>query len=84
MKITSSTSLHEIRKLGLTALARELGPYGLLRFLQQYDVGSGDYTRDRHQWLGSSTVDEIASEVESFRKQRPELFGKKPRKRRAG
>jgi len=36
-----------IRKLGLDALAKELGPLGMVRFLQQFEGGIGDYTRER-------------------------------------
>lgn len=41
----------EIRSRGLKALAEALGPVGMVRFLQQLDTGSGDYTREREQWL---------------------------------
>jgi hypothetical protein len=56
-------TLEEIRHRGLDALARELGPVGMIRFLQQFETGTGDYTRDRHQWLPDDLqviVDEIA------------------------
>jgi hypothetical protein len=32
-------------------LIRELGPVDYARFIQQYEEGTGDYTRDRYQWL---------------------------------
>jgi hypothetical protein len=32
---------------------------GLIRFLQQYDLGTGDYTEERQQWLDDLTVDEV-------------------------
>jgi len=32
----------QIRTAGLAALKRELGPAGMIRFLQQFDRGSGD------------------------------------------
>lgn len=37
-------------------LIRELGPVDYARFIQQYEEGTGDYTRDRHQWLGNGTA----------------------------
>ena len=43
---------------------RELGVYGLARFLRVYRAGIGDYTRDRHQWLEGLTVHELAKEFE--------------------
>lgn len=39
----------EIRKNGYKALIESLGVVGMLRFLQQLDIGSGDYTLERHQ-----------------------------------
>lgn len=39
----------EIRHQGLEALARELGPVGMARFLQLFENGSGDYVRERHE-----------------------------------
>jgi len=50
-------TLAQIQSKGLDLLARELGPVGLIRFLQQFDPGSGDYTAERHEWLGDSTVE---------------------------
>lgn len=59
---TSTMSLEELRQRGLAALAKELGPVGMVRFLQQFETGSGDYTAERHQWL-SDDVDRILDEV---------------------
>jgi len=42
---------------------RELGPEGMVRFLQQLQTGSGDYTADRERILPTSTVDQIVSEI---------------------
>ena len=39
-------SLMEIHYAGLQALARELGPVGMIRFLQQYETGKGNYSQD--------------------------------------
>jgi hypothetical protein len=47
----------------LTILQRELGVYGLARFLRVYRAGSGDYTQDRHQWLGELSVEEALRDV---------------------
>lgn len=38
----------ELRKTGYKALIEALGVVGTLRFLQQLDIGSGDYTKERH------------------------------------
>lgn len=40
------------QQTGLTILVREMGSTELVRFLQQLELGSGDYTAEREQWLG--------------------------------
>jgi hypothetical protein len=57
----------EIRRAGLEALMRELGPVGYVRFLQQLGTGSGDYTAERAELLGSPTVDELAEKIRRWR-----------------
>lgn len=53
----------QIRVAGLAALSRELGLVGMIRFMQQFEMGYGDYSRDRHEWLDKYTVDDIAKMV---------------------
>ena len=54
-----SPTLEEIRRRGLEALRRELGRAGMIRFLQQFETGSGDYARDRHSWVDQSSLNQI-------------------------
>ena len=44
-------TLNEIHKQGIDALVKVLGPVDAVRFLQIYDQGTGDYTKERKQWL---------------------------------
>lgn len=37
----------EIRTVGMQALKEALGPVGMVRFMQQYDLGYGDYTKEK-------------------------------------
>jgi hypothetical protein len=53
----------QIRVAGLEALSRELGLVGMIRFMQQFEMGQGDYSKDRHQWLDKYTVDDIANMI---------------------
>ena len=53
----------QIRVAGLAALSRELGLVGMIRFMQQFEMGQGDYSKDRHKWLDKYTVDDIAKMV---------------------
>jgi acyl-CoA thioesterase FadM len=55
--------LAELRKQGYKALTDALGIVGMIRFLQQFDVGEGDYTRDRAQWLDLLTMHDFQAYV---------------------
>jgi len=44
-------TLDEIREQGLDALRRRLGRAGMVRFLQQFSDGKGDYAGERHAWV---------------------------------
>jgi len=57
----------EFERHALSVLRRELGLDGLARFLRLYRAGGGDYTRDRHRWLGDATIDDIMAEVQRRR-----------------
>lgn len=57
--IQNELTLNEVRARGLAALLRELGPVGYVQFIRQFEVGRGDYTKDRHQWLDPITHEEF-------------------------
>lgn len=57
-----------VRKAGLEALAKTLGPVGMVRFLQQFEMGSGDYTKEREELLEGMSVKSIVKEIKSRRK----------------
>jgi hypothetical protein len=59
----------ELRRQGLEALTKALGYVGMVRFLQQFDEGSGDYTQERHQWQDELTVADIMVQIKERRKQ---------------
>ncbi|KXK15561.1 MAG: hypothetical protein UZ14_CFX002000582 [Chloroflexi bacterium OLB14] len=61
---TQMMTPQQIRVAGLEALTRELGLVGMIRFMQQFEMGQGDYSKDRHQWLDKFTVDDIAKMVQ--------------------
>ena len=63
----ATMTLEQVRRTGLQALSRELGPVGLVRFLQQYEVGHGDYTTERHDWLGDPSVQDIYRQIKQNR-----------------
>jgi hypothetical protein len=57
-----------IRKMGIEALAKALGPVGMVCFLQQYEGGIGNYTKERQEWLKDYTVKGIVKEIKDRRK----------------
>jgi hypothetical protein len=67
---TDYLTLSEIRTLGLEALLRELGPEGTIRFIQQYETGRGDYTRNRRKWLPKKSVKELGKQIVKERQTR--------------
>jgi len=60
-------TISEIRKIGIKALAQSLGPIGMVRFLQSFELGYGDYTKERHEWL-EEDIDKIVSEIKKEEK----------------
>lgn len=52
-------TLNEIRQDGLDALEQRLGRVDMIRFLQQFETGSGDYAHDRHAWVNNTSLKEI-------------------------
>jgi hypothetical protein len=56
-----------LREKGFAILMRELGPANALRFLHLYQTGTGNYTTEREQWLGSLTLEEIETEIKHLK-----------------
>ena len=54
----------QIRTAGIAALSRELGVVGMIRFMQQFEMGQGNYSKDRHPWLDQYSVADIAKLVQ--------------------
>jgi len=57
----------EVRRRGFKALAKELGPVGFIRFLQQFETGKGDYSKERHKFIDRLSADEIAKRAKKKR-----------------
>jgi len=63
----ASATLKEIRRAGIEALRRELGVVGMVRFLQQFETGHGDYTAERRQFVGTIGVRALAEQIRQER-----------------
>ncbi len=60
-------SPNELRRVGIDALVKSLCPLGMVRFIQQFDTGKGDYTKERSELLGSFSLDAINAVIEDER-----------------
>jgi hypothetical protein len=58
-------TLGQIRDKGLEALSRHLGVVGMVRFLQQSELGWGNYTEERYQWLGDPDLNEVVKKIQA-------------------
>ena len=54
---------NEIQQLGIEALCKGIGVFGLIRFMQQFDKGHGDYVTDRQDWQKDYTVDTLVETI---------------------
>lgn len=54
-----------LRKAGIEALVRELGPLGMALFMRQFDSGYGDYTVERHELLKDVTIEDVERELQT-------------------
>lgn len=61
---TQEMTLEQIRATGLQVLSRELGTTGLIRFLQMFETGEGDYTKERHRRLAPETAVAVAAKID--------------------
>mgnify|MGYP004674862719 FL=1 len=51
--------LEKIRREGLKALKEKLGVDGMIKFIQMYSDGTGDYTKDREEILKDVTIEDF-------------------------
>ncbi len=52
-------TLDQIRREGLHALRERLGRAGMIRFLQQFETGAGDYATERHEWVDRTSLSDL-------------------------
>ena len=51
--------LEKIRREGLKALKEKLGVEGMIKFIQMYSDGKGDYTQEREEFLKDVTIEDF-------------------------
>lgn len=45
-----------------------MGVVDTIRFLNQFSVGRGDYTKERENWLGDISLDDAISQIKAEKK----------------
>ena len=58
-------TLAQMREQGLAALRQPLGIVGMVRFLQQSEMGWGNYTEERYQWLGDPDLEALGKKIQA-------------------
>jgi hypothetical protein len=56
----------EIIRQGYKALIDSLGIADAIKFIQYYSPGTGDYTKERHQWLDEKSLDDVFTEIKQL------------------
>ena len=62
-------TLIEVLHEGHKALAKELGPADMIRFIQSYSSGRGDYVKERVAILGDDDVHTVANRIREGQEQ---------------
>jgi hypothetical protein len=65
---TTTRSISEINRQATHILFREMGVVETIRFLNQFSVGQGDYTKDRNKWLDKITMDDAIAQIKSSKR----------------
>jgi hypothetical protein len=63
MMTVDAVNLYQVRQAGVQVLNRELGPTAMIRFLQQYERGYGDYSKERHEWMDNFSISDIVEQI---------------------
>lgn len=58
--------ISEISHQATRILFDKMGVVDTIRFLNQFSIGRGDYTRDREQWLGDISLDEALLQIKAL------------------
>ena len=59
--------ISEISRRATHILFKEMGVVETIRFLNQFSIGRGDYTKEREKWLGDISMDDAISQIRTER-----------------
>ena len=62
---TQTKPVFEISRRATHILFKEMGVVDTIRFLNQFSVGQGDYTKDRNNWLDKISMDDVIAQIKA-------------------
>ena len=62
---TETRPISEISRQATHILFKEMGVVDTIRFLNQFSLGRGDYTKERENWLGGITLDNAIAQIKA-------------------
>ena len=67
--VVQTKPLAEVTQTAIRVLCREIGLVDTMRFGSQFTMGYGDYTRERDEMFGDTTLNEMITEIKQTRSQ---------------
>ena len=64
---TETKPISVISRRATHILFKEMGVVDTIRFLNQFSVGQGDYTKEREKWLGDISMDDAITQIKAER-----------------
>ena len=65
---TQTRPVSEINRQATHILFKEMGVVDTVRFLNQFSVGQGDYTKERDTWLNDISMNDIITQIKAGKK----------------
>jgi hypothetical protein len=62
---TETRPMAEVSRQATHVLFREMGVVDTIRFLNQFSVGRGDYTKEREKWLVDISLDDAIAQIKA-------------------
>ena len=64
---TETKPISEISRRATHILFKKMGVVDTIRFLNQFSIGQGDYTKEREKWLGDISMDDAITQIKAER-----------------
>ncbi|MEA2110375.1 MAG: hypothetical protein U9P07_13275 [Pseudomonadota bacterium] len=65
---TQTRPVSVINRQATHILFKEMGVVDTIRFLNQFSVGQGDYTKERDTWLNDISMNDVITQIKAGKK----------------